>query len=80
MRSFTTSGTVTDIVAQLTLQEGDRLIKEIADVVRRHETRLTQRLRHRHFEFLRSIEEEVARAIQGIFTVQVQPHKSLARS
>jgi len=60
LRSFTTSGTVTDIVARMELEEGDPLVKDIAEIVRKSENRLKMQLRQRHYEFLASVKVRCA--------------------
>ena len=70
LRSFTTSGTVTDIVAQMELEEGDPLLKEIATVVRRSELKLKADIRARHREFVDSVHNEIANVLAGVFAAQ----------
>eukprot|EP00750_Incisomonas_marina_P033832 INCI9977.2.p1 GENE.INCI9977.2~~INCI9977.2.p1 ORF type:complete len:754 (+),score=126.75 INCI9977.2:247-2508(+) len=71
MRSFTTSGTVTDIIAQMEIEEGDPLIHQISRIVRTHERRLKSKISKRHAQFLQSVQEEIENVIHGVFTVQV---------
>ena len=56
MRSFTTSGTVTDIIAQMEIEEGDPLIHQISRIVRTHERRLKSKISKRHAQFLQSVQ------------------------